>query len=164
MPVTSSLQNEWRFPPGGDTLSLRDVQYSPSRKENATHGQVYRIGRPRVKLHGGRGGPERATVALAGGGDERRGADPGAEERGHRRGALVRMPSVWRSNSGSGPSSGRSTRSGASSERWVTGPKPTRCWSATRYGCRTGSRACSGPGAFPWPERACSRRGSGRPG
>jgi hypothetical protein len=67
MPVTSSLQNEWRFPPGGDTLSLRDVQYSPSRKENATHGQVYGTGRTRVKLHGGRGGPERATVALSGG-------------------------------------------------------------------------------------------------
>ncbi len=79
MPVTSSPQNEWRSPTGGDTLSFVDEQYSPSRKENATHGQVYRTGRPCVKLHGGHGGPERATAALAGGGDERRGADSGSE-------------------------------------------------------------------------------------
>ncbi len=77
MPVTSSPQNEWRSPTGGDTLSFADVQYSPSEKENATHGQVYRTGRSRVKLHGGHAGPERAAIALAGGGDERRGVDRG---------------------------------------------------------------------------------------
>ena len=56
MPETNSLKNEWRFPPGGDTLSLPDVQYSSSKKENATHGQVYRTGRTRVKLPGDLGG------------------------------------------------------------------------------------------------------------
>ena len=45
-----------------------------------------------------------------------------------------------------------------------TGPKPIRCWSATRCGCRTGSRACSDPGVWRWPARACSRRRSGGPG
>jgi len=82
MPVASSPQNEWRSPTGGDTLSFADEQYSPSRKENATHGQVYRTGRPRVKLHGGRGGPERAADSLAGGGDERRDAGGGGVEGG----------------------------------------------------------------------------------
>jgi hypothetical protein len=51
MPLTPSWKNEWRSPTGGDTLSLPDEQYSPSKKENATHGQVYRTGRPCVKLY-----------------------------------------------------------------------------------------------------------------
>ena len=65
MPVTSSTKDEWRSPTGGDTLSFADEQYSPSRKENATHKityQVYRTGRPCVKLYGGRGGPEWAAA------------------------------------------------------------------------------------------------------
>jgi hypothetical protein len=44
MPETNSLRNEWRSPKGGDTLLFADIQYSPSKKENATHGQVYRTG------------------------------------------------------------------------------------------------------------------------
>ncbi len=30
MPETNSLKSEWRSPSGWDTLSLPDVQYSPS--------------------------------------------------------------------------------------------------------------------------------------
>ncbi len=40
MPETNSLKNEWRSPTGGDTLLFTNIQSSPSRKENATHGQV----------------------------------------------------------------------------------------------------------------------------
>ena len=50
MPGTPSPQNEWRSLTRGDTLSLPDVQYSPSRKEKATPGQVCRTGRPLVEL------------------------------------------------------------------------------------------------------------------
>ena len=72
--------------------------------------------------------------------------------------------SAWPNSSGSGRSSGRSTRSRASSGNSGTVPKPIRCWSATRCGSRTGSRACSGPGVWRWQARVCSERRSGRRG
>ena len=42
MSLESSMKNEWRSPSKGDPLSLADEQSSPSKKEDATHGQVCR--------------------------------------------------------------------------------------------------------------------------
>ena len=55
MPVTSSPQNEWRSPRGGDTLSLPDEQYSPSRldpqrpRRSAYRVPEYNLSRGRLK-------------------------------------------------------------------------------------------------------------------
>jgi len=72
--LTPSQNHEWRSPQGAGTLSFADEQHPDSRKENATHGQGYRTGRTRVKLHGRDDGPERPAHSLPGRGDRCRGA------------------------------------------------------------------------------------------
>ena len=57
MPPPPSFKSEWRSPKRGGTLSFADEQHTPSEKENATHGQVYRTGRTRVKPHDRDDGP-----------------------------------------------------------------------------------------------------------
>ncbi len=48
--LTSIAATDWRSPPALGKISLSDESNPYARKENA-HGQVYWVGRPRVKLH-----------------------------------------------------------------------------------------------------------------
>ena len=75
----SNPKNEWRSPQGKGTLLLRDEQYSPTKKENATHGQIYRTGRTRVKLYARGHWPEREAPELTRSGNERSSADRSAQ-------------------------------------------------------------------------------------
>jgi hypothetical protein len=182
MPLTSNMNNEWRSPSGGDTLPFADEQYSPFEKENATHGQVYRTGRSCVKLYGGHGGPERETFALAGGGDERRGADPGAARDTrhpasvpggrHPRELAVRSAFPLRGGDRGGGGAGES----GSEERQVgclrsgrTAPNRGDQAEGLQEAGRVRSAeapggACSGPGGWRWQAKGCSQWRSGRHG
>ena len=60
----------WRSPAGWDTLGFARARKIPPSQENV-HGQVYRAGCPRVKLHVGSGDAEGEASRIARGGDER---------------------------------------------------------------------------------------------
>ena len=60
--------------------------------------------------------------------------EPGPEERGHRREALVAMRSPWRSSSGSGPWRRGSTRGAGSSGGWAVWLEGTGSWWSTWRG------------------------------
>jgi len=66
MLLTPNPKNEWRSPQGAGKLSFADEQHPDSKQENATHGQIYRTRRTRVKLHGRDDGPERPASTLPG--------------------------------------------------------------------------------------------------
>lgn len=73
----------WRSPLGVDKLEMAQEQVPSTREENA-HGEVYRAGRARVKLHVRGGGPEREAAGAPGGGDERAGVGGrGSGDTGH---------------------------------------------------------------------------------
>ena len=67
-------KGRWRSPLTGSTISVTCQIEHPTETENA-HGSVYRLGRPRVKLHGGSDRPERAQAAVTGLGNQRQGFD-----------------------------------------------------------------------------------------
>ena len=94
-----ALQKSSRSPEGGDTLGCERVQENPPQQETA-HGEVYRAGCPRVKLHAGGHDAEREAerVACQGPKDDRRNAFGLAE--GLRLGAIKRK--VYRERGGFG--------------------------------------------------------------
>jgi hypothetical protein len=59
---------EWRSPLGANMLEIADERIRSTREENA-HGQVYRTGRARVKLHARRGESEREATGPPGRGN-----------------------------------------------------------------------------------------------
>jgi len=86
-------------------------------------------------------GGDAVGVVVGGVGAARRGAggdggsrEPGPEERGHRREALVGMPSRWRSSSGPARWRRWCTRTGADSGGWDTWHVRTASWCGTRPG------------------------------
>jgi hypothetical protein len=72
---------EWRSASAAGKLECARELVRPTGEENAD-GQVYGIGRARVKLHVGGGGSEREAAEIAGRGDERPSADRGGAGRG----------------------------------------------------------------------------------
>ena len=73
----SSPKTKRRSPLGVGALSLAQATVPRTEEENA-HGQVYRTGRARVKLHAGGGRAEWEAFGLARGGDEHASSDRGA--------------------------------------------------------------------------------------
>ncbi len=71
--VLVNLKQGWRSPLEAYTLCLAWYRVSTSREENA-NGQLYPIGRARVKLHARGARAERETTGVARGGDESEGA------------------------------------------------------------------------------------------
>ena len=75
----SSPKTKRRSPPGtGARSSLFAQGSNPPTQEEDADGEIYRTRRTRVELHAGDRRTQRKTFGLAGGGNERAGADRGA--------------------------------------------------------------------------------------